>query len=286
MKPRTQSFTLAWTVIFAALFLSACAVRGSAPPQVSTSLPPEIRISGSGSALPIVRRLAEAYQRQYPDTRFQFDEGTNSGGAIRGVIQQSFDIAVSDRPLTEGEQNDALVEKSFARDALVFAMHLPRPLRSLASADVRQIYSGSVSRWEQLGQAEGEIFVLTGNPNESARNELLIPIMENENIDARTIVLASAPELVRSLENTPNSVGYAPLGLLRLMETSKITPVALDGVVASAQTIESDAYPWRLTYSLIFRNRTRPQVLDFVDWIANREGRQVLLTYGYASPES
>jgi len=254
--------------------------------QVTANVPAQpIRVSGAAGALPIIEKLAAAYEQETQSVRFRFDEGTNSGGAIRGVSQQLFDIAVSDRPVSESERTDDLLAIPFARDAVVFAVNRRAPIQPLTSGDVREIYQGNISDWGQLGAEGGAMFVLSGNPNETARNSVLIPIMENTNIDARAIVLASDREMVRALENTPDSFGYAPRGLLSLLHAKKVTPVTLDGTEASVENVQRNVYPWQLTYFLVHHRLASPAVREFVEWVAGPGGRQVLEAHGYASPQ-
>jgi phosphate transport system substrate-binding protein len=275
---------LQFSVLVCCFFLAGCRQTTEPSGQSSSSVAPAIRVSGASGALPIFEKLAAAYEKRYPNTKFEFNEATNSAGAIRGVTQQIFDIAVSDRPLTESESQLAILAHPFARDAIVFAVNRPNRMRRLTSEQIREIYKGSISRWEQLGNSTGAIFVLTGNPNETARNEALIPIMNGENIDARMIVLASDREMIQSLENTPDSIGYAPLGLISILNTKRISPVTLDGVEASKETLKTNTYPWQLTYSLVYRSQSRGPVREFVDWLASGGGREILEAYGYAAP--
>src|ERR1051326_4062831 len=113
------------------LVVSGCA-RATDPsvgPSFEPALEPALRISGSGAALPLVQKLADAYRREHPTAQFAIDAGTNSGGGIQGVLQGTLDLSVANRPLTEAEAATELDVHPFARDAVGFAVHKSSILR-------------------------------------------------------------------------------------------------------------------------------------------------------------
>src|SRR5687767_2553748 len=99
-------------VLLLATLLMGCGApaRSRSPAAGSAVIPTAsavvLRISGSGTALPLVQKLAEAYQQTDPTVRFEFPAGTNSGGAIRGVVEGTLDVAVVNRSLMEKEANE------------------------------------------------------------------------------------------------------------------------------------------------------------------------------------
>ncbi len=44
--------------------------------------------------MPALQKLAEVYAQKHPEVQFDFQGGTNSGGAIRGVIEGTLELAV------------------------------------------------------------------------------------------------------------------------------------------------------------------------------------------------
>lgn len=270
------------------LALQACAAAASVPAQPPTpAVAPRstiIRLSGPGAALPVVEEIAEVYQRDHPELTFAFDEGTNSGGAIRGVVEGTLDVAVVNRPLEESEASAELAHVPVARDALVFAIHLPNAIEELSSAQVRGLYAGTISDWADLGGAPGPVVVLDRDEDESARKLGLIPLMGGQPVAARTTVLAKAGEMVAALESTPNAIGYSSLGLLRLRDSAQVRVLALDGVTPAAESVASGAYPPHLTIGIVTRADPREELTAFVDYVRGAGGRAILDGLGYAPP--
>lgn len=268
--------------------LAGCtAIPDSESPQVSAS-PSSIeviKVSGSGTSLPVVQKLAEAYTQKHPNTQLQFESGTNSGGAIQGVVKGNLDLAVVNRPLSKSEAKEALAYNPFARDRFVFVVHKPSPVQDLSEAQVRDIYSGKLTNWQQLGGSSAPILVLDHDPDESARKLGLIPFMQGREVKAQTIVLAKAKEMVKALESTPNSLGYSSRGLLKTMQAQEIEILRLNSNTSSRSAISSDSDAWHLTLGLVHRRQPSSSLQGFVNFALSQEGRQILGKYGYEGLE-
>jgi phosphate transport system substrate-binding protein len=229
-----------------------------------------------------VQELARAYTAEHPAATFRFESGTNTGGAIRGLVQGTMDVAVANRPLSEAEAQEGLVVRPFAHDAVAFVVNEPNLLQGLTTAQLQAVYAGAITDWEQVGGAAGAIVVLDRDMDESARKEVLIPFMGGRAVDARTVVLPLAPEMVRALESTPRAVGYSSVGLLRVLRARNLHALSLDGVMPGREALVAGTYPWSLTYALVARGDAPPRVRGFVDFVAAPAGQRMLAALGVA----
>jgi len=266
----------------AAALLTAC-VRAPTTPQATPSSPSAapLRLSGSGAALPAVQKLGEGYGAIAPGIRLEYLGGTNSGGAIRGVIESKLDIAVTNRPLSEAEAREPILSFPFVRDAVTFAVHRSVSMRSLRGAEIREIYSGTLTTWRDFGGADAPIIVLDRDEDEAARKLALLPLLAGRPVVGGTAVLTSASDMLTAIDTTPQAIGYSSLGLLGLRAPKNVVPVALDDIAPSAESVESGAYPWSLTFSLVIRSDAPPATRAFVDH-ALASARGVLRSYEYA----
>jgi phosphate transport system substrate-binding protein len=215
----------------------------------------------------LVQKLAAAYGRQDPNARFAFDAGTNSGGGIRGVVEGALDLAVANRPLTDAEASEGLDVHPFAQDPVVFATQASNSLQSLSTADVQAVYGGRRTDWEQLGGAPGLILVLDRDTEEPQRAQFLLRLLDNRPVQARTIVLTSVPDMLQTLEATPNSLGYVTLTALRIRQPKDVRVLALDGILPGRESLLAGTYPWFLTYSLIARPDAPSSVEHFLEFV-------------------
>ncbi len=276
--------------LFAGAVLLAVGVSGCAPaaaPAVgltaTQAAEPALRISGSGAAIPLVRKLADAYRLERPTAQFEIDAGTNSGGGIQGVIQGTLDLSVANRPLTEPESTQALDVHPFARDAVAFAVQQSSTVRAVSTSQVRDIYSGTLTDWQTLGGSAGPIVLLDRDPDEPMRSLVLLKLLDGRPVRARTTVLTKAIDMVTTMGALPDAFGYTTLALLHIQERTDVRVLALDGVVPGRESVTSGAYPWQLTYSLINRPNPPLAAQRFLDWVRGPQALPVLSQYDVAA---
>ena len=265
------------------LTVSACAggTEGTDEPDSEVAV---VRVSGSGTALPLAEKLAEAYGRDHPEIELRFDAGTNSGGAIKGVLGGTLDLAVANRSLSEDEAGEPLDYRPFARDAVAFATRHEGEVEGLTTDQVRDVYGGELTDWKQLGGSAAPIVVLDRDEDESARKLVLLPLMDGRPVEARTVVLNKASEMLEAMESTPDSLGYSSLGLLQDRKIPEVRVLALDGVVPSPEAIVRKEYPWYLTFGLVHATDAPQAVRDFAGFASGPEGRKLVEKNGYAKP--
>ena len=263
-----------------AALLSACAAPQPLPVNPSPSGQAiVIRASGSGTALPLVGMLADAYAETHDGVTFDIREGTNSGGAIKGVVAGTLDLAVANRTLSEDEAKQPLVYHPFARDAVVFAVHEPNRMLNLSTEQVRGVYGGTTTDWQELGASAGPLIVLDRDKDESMRKLVLLGIMGDQSVEARAVVLPSAREMVDALSTTPGALGYSSLALLRVLRPDDVVILNLDDIAPGPDTVAAGTYPWSMTFGLVLGADAPASVTDFVTWVQGAAGQQVIRSY-------
>ncbi len=121
-------------------------VVGSARVYKGGGLNGKITIGGSASVAPIMKEIAEEYNKLNPNVEITFEVNDSSTG-IQGVIDKNYDIGMSSRELYEVE--DAQVNsREIAYDGLVIIVNKNNPIRDLYSEDIQKIFSGEITSWE------------------------------------------------------------------------------------------------------------------------------------------
>lgn len=289
-KVRDLALQILRRALVCLLFASPLASCTFSFPQASPSPTPTpvsvIRVSGSGTALPLVQTLAEAYTKKHPDAQFQFLTGTNSGGAITGVITGTLEIAAVNRPLSADEAKEAIAYQPIARDPVVFATHQPNPVQGLTTTQIRDIFAGKITNWGEVGGKPAPIILLDRDKDESARKLGLIPLLNHQEVTARVIVLTSSGDMVKNLDNTQDSLGYCSLGVLQISKPANVKVLAIDGVTPGPASIKNGTYPLSLTLGLVYRRNSPVKVRQFADFVKGHDGRKVLEEHNYAETKN
>lgn len=277
---------LALCLAATSLALSACS--GVSPSAGTTAAKDEarLRVSGSGTCLPLLRILAA----DVPDksVRMVFLPGLHTKGGVRGVTQGSLDVGALSRDLNPDERSADLRVTWLASDGLVVAVNntvSKLGVQSITRQQVRDIYAGKVTDWKQLGaSASLPIVVLDRHEDESAkiilRKFILGPAAEFK-VTADSVNLYYESDMVDALQTTSGAVGYFSLGYA-VSQSVNVTLLPLDGVAPTVANIESGKYTVVRPLGIVTRSAAPAPVRAFIDWITSDEARAIMVSKGYA----
>jgi phosphate transport system substrate-binding protein len=236
-----------------------------------------LRITGTGTALGTLRRLAAPFEKANPGSRLQILPSVGSSGAFKAVSEGAIDVGISARPLRRAEYGLGLVAFPYARTPLLFAAGPRSGAKDLTHADAVRIYRGELLHWPN-----GERLRLVLRPRADADTELLAAISPElaaatERAFAREGMLMAATnqDCVAILERTPGSLGLTSLAQL-LTEGLRVTPLTWNGVAPTVQNLASGTYPLEKTLHVVIRAPASPAVRRFVAFLASAEARRVL----------
>lgn len=274
---RHSKSMLAYAAILLCLIGVGCAPQTSQEPAERS----RIKVSGSGTTLPLIRLLASAY----PDrsVEFEFLPGLHSAAGIEGVASGAIDVGLVSRDLTDEEQALGLTYTLLSEDGLVIAVHPSVGIQELTTEQVKDIYRGRYSNWKELGGADLPIVVLDRNEDESAKIVLRKHVLGSSlEVTSSAAVLSHEPDMISALSSTPGAIGYFSLGAA-VHQRVPVDVVALDGVKPSIETLRSGDYRVVRPLGIVTRPDASAAVRKFVRWVVGPEARAAMEREGYAA---
>jgi phosphate transport system substrate-binding protein len=271
--------------ILAAALALAGAASAHHPRHVSAD--GALVVAGSGSNLPAIRLLADAFQRRYPGVRIEVPPGIGSTGAVRAVADGAIALGLISRPLRPEEQRLGLVVVPYARTAVVLAVHPTVTADGLTYRDLVEIYGGTRRRWPD-GR---EIVVLTREPGDSS-----IEVLEREVPGFREVyaashrarrwtVLVTDQAMNRALVQTPYALGLSDAGAVAT-ERLAVRALRINGVAPTPGAVAGGRYRLVKTLAFVFLpGRLAAEADAFMDFVRSPEGEALLRAGGYLPPE-
>lgn len=107
----------------------------------------KVVVAGSSSVTPVMEKLAEAYQALNADVTIEVQQSDSSTGvsmAVEGTCQ----IGMASRDIKDSEAEKGAVATVIARDGIAVIVCPDAPIDGLTTAQVRAIYTGEVTTWE------------------------------------------------------------------------------------------------------------------------------------------
>jgi len=203
-----------------------------------------IVMDGSTTVGPIAKAFAEYYMRQNPGVNITVGE-SGSGNGAKSIVNKTCQIANMSRFMKDTEFKAAAdagvmpVAHVVALDGLPILVHPSNPVKNLTVAQVRQIYTGQITNWKQIGGPDLGIVLVSRDTNSGTYecfNEL---VMNKEKISDRAEYVGSNGAIRQRVQSTPAAIGYA--GLAFVDDTVKA--LSINGIAATAATVRDGSYP-------------------------------------------
>lgn len=273
--------TLSLILVAAALTTATLAFAGcELIPGARQKEPPTLlKVSGAGATFPMIRALADEYSGD--DLEFRFLPPIHTHGGIAGAAEGELDIGAIARDL-EGDEIGLPVTTHFlAQDAIAIWVNPGIGVEKLTKTQIRGIFAGTYRNWSALGGSEQPIVVLDLPEHETARRALVSGLLERSEITTKAAQIYYEGEMPEAVRTTPGAIGYCSLAYV-LAQGETMSPVAIDGVIPSPETVASGEYPVSRRIGVVVVGDASSFVTGFVRWATGPEAASALTRAGYA----
>jgi phosphate transport system substrate-binding protein len=219
-------------------------LAGAAAPASAQMQENRIVIDGSTTVGPIAKAFAEYYMQQNPGMNITVSE-SGSGNGAKSLMNGACDIADMSRFMKDTEFAAAAesglmpVAHVVALDGLAVIVHPSNPVRGLTLEQVKRIYQGEITNWNQVGGPNRPITIVSRDTNSGTYETFEGLVMNKEEITQSAEYVGSNGAVRQRVQSTQNAIGYVGLGFV----DRTVKPIPIDGVEASNETIVSGAYP-------------------------------------------
>lgn len=109
-----------------------------------------LKITGSTSMAPVMKKLAEEYKTYNPNADIEVEESDSSRG-LTDVMQGKSDLAMSSRELKDYEKEIFSCD-AIAADGIVILVNRKNALTNIRISDLQDIFDGTVTEWKDVYQ--------------------------------------------------------------------------------------------------------------------------------------
>jgi len=278
------------------------AVSTSPPPQiidddvVSMNPPmpaPEYAVIDGSSSTVIMHSAIRAY---LTDEHF-VDPHSQTYAALERLIPGSenpADVVLAvkyyDDTLNDVKERGAdLVITPIAKEGFVFVLHKDNPVSSLTQEQLRDIFSGKIKNWRELGGLDEKIIPVQRNWDSGSQTAIIdfmgeVPLTDMAEDDSIKIALSMGGMIETVWTTGIGAIGYNIFswsgghGMVFGMEYLKF--LAVDGVEPSIENLSDNSYPL-IVYTYSYYNRDNSRGKALTDWLLTAEGQRVITSAGY-----
>jgi phosphate transport system substrate-binding protein len=247
-----------------------------------------ITVKGSDTMVILAQRWAEAYMGGHPGSIVQVTGG-GSGTGIAALINGTTDVCTASRPMKEDEKRKLRdrfqsmgTEIAVAKDGLSIYLNDKNPVKQLSFAQLRDIYTGTITNWKQVGGNDAAI-IPYGRENSSGTYVYFKDnVLLGRDYAPRCQTLPGTAAVVNAVARDPNGIGYGGAAYAKGVKDCAVSrDEKSPAVLPTAATVKDGSYP--VTRSLFLYTRIRPagDTKKFIDWVLSDEGQKLATQVGY-----
>lgn len=253
-------------------------------------------LDGAEAAYPVYASFANATYKDIKNknnlpTGEEIVSFTNTIYAFERLVSGGVDIffgaqpSASQQSLAESRGKE-LVLTPIGKEAFVFFVNEKNSVENLTSEDIKAIYSGKITNWNEVGGENNKIMAFQ-RPADSGSQTImekfmgdtpLMPALKEE-----IAGMGDLTEEVASYRNYNNSLGYSFRFFTTGMNPNeKIKLLSMDGIDPSPENIASGKYPYVVNlYAITVKDNPKKSVQHMLEWMQGDEGQKLVEEIGY-----
>lgn len=234
---------------------------------------------------PLVSEIAHRFEQTHPGVRIDVQSGGSSQG-IADVRRGTTDIGMSSRALTSTERA-AVTSHLLAHDGVAMLVHADNLVTNLTDQQVRQLYTGQVRKWSELGGRDAPVTVIN---RAEGRAELLI-ISEYLDVTPAamraSLISGENQHGIKSVAGDPHAIVYMSVGASEYAITQG-EPVKLlrwNDVSPSSASVAAGVFPVSRPLILVTATQPSPLVEALLAYACSATVNDLIEAFFYVPPQ-
>jgi phosphate transport system substrate-binding protein len=242
-----------------------CRTADSISDEAEASQVHKVTLAGSSALIPLLTDAANRYMKQHPEIAVEVSGGGSKHG-LAAVAGGRVSIGTSDVFADSPELQDHRVA---VVGLAVMANRGPfnERLGSLTLTQVRDVFTGRVRDWKDLGGLPQSIVVVNRDKNSGQRAVFAARVLAGSEFVGGSAELGSSGQVQTTLLQQPGAVSYLALSYAH----PSLKAFAIDGAPPTPDEIASGAYPIWSYEHLYTRGPAQGPARSFIDFVLSPE---------------
>lgn len=187
------------------------------------------------------------------------------------------------------EADEKMLMTPIGKESFVFFVHKDNPVDHLTSQQIRDIYSGKITNWKEVGGNDESIRAFQ-RPEGSGSQTILLEMMGNRKVMApieEDVVSGMGGIISQTADyhNSENAIGYSfRFFTNEMVNNSEIKLLKIDGVSPDKKHIRDGSYPFIYPfYAITLESNRNDKVNLIISWLKGEQGKELIEKSGYVA---
>ena len=256
------------------IFLVACNDDSADSKDLSDTSSNEntvITISGSTSVGPLTEKLAASFEER-ENVKIEINQIGSSAGitnAISGVSK----IGMSSHDFKKEELDQGIEQLVIAHDGIVVVAHPSNRVKDLTVDQVKEIFTGKVSNWKDIGGEDKEIVVVSREEGSGSRDAFQeIVGYESGELTPNAVIANGNGNIKTTVATNENAVGFISFEYM----DDTVSALKYNGVEPTAANVLAGKYKLSRPFLFVYKDGVSDAAQKFMDFIVSADGQKIV----------
>lgn len=239
-----------------------------------------VKTGGSTSVEKVMTSLIYKFQEENREVTVNY-EMNGSGDGIKNTMNGMYELGHVSRELKTDGTEDGLTATPYAIDGIAVVLHKDNPVRNLTQEQIKNIYTGNIKNWKEVGGEDQLITVVTREASSGTRSAFaeIVGLEKKEDPSTDIIKSATTTDSTGAVQTTvsqnKNAIGYMSFSDV---DETKVSPCPFEGVAISEETLKDGTYQLKREFCLV--NKTEGELSKeaqaFKEFILSEQGQTLV----------
>ncbi len=278
---KKKSAAAGMSIMLLSLGLQSCSEKKEPEPAIQG----HVVIKGSNTiGEELAPQLIAEYKKSHSAAALDL-ESKATGYGLAALMAGRCDIAAASRTPIKEEKELAQARSIELNDYIIgsysvaVVVNSANPVNNLTKDQVRDLFSGSLQNWKDVGGPDGPIHLCIRDPISGTYLGFKELAMENKPYGAGIKTFTNYLSIVEAVAADPKAIGYSSI---QLANRTGVKAVTIDGIAPTTASVNGGKYPYARTLRFYTdKARESQSTADFIMFVQSTQGQQILAEMGF-----